>query len=62
VAEVRKDNVSLKFQYILNEPNKELERQIRRKAIRRLVELISDREKIVDKIPDLPDDVGHHII
>jgi small-conductance mechanosensitive channel len=62
VAEVRKDNVSLKFQYILNEPNKELERQIRRKAIRRLVELISEREKIVDKIPDLPDDLGHHII
>ncbi len=62
VAEVRKDNVSLKFQYILNEPNKELERQIRRKAIRRLVELISEREKIVDKIPEIPDDLGHHII
>ncbi|MBU6341254.1 MAG: mechanosensitive ion channel family protein [Bacteroidetes bacterium] len=62
VAEVRKDNVSLKFQYILKEPNKDLERQIRRKAIRRLVELISEREKIVDELPELPDDLGHNII
>lgn len=62
VAEVKKDSVSMKFQYILKEPNKELERQIRRKAIRRLVELISEREKIVDRIPDLPDDLGHHVI
>jgi small-conductance mechanosensitive channel len=62
VAEVKKDSVAMKFQYILKEPNKELERQIRRKAIRRLVELISEREKIVDRIPDLPDDLGHHII
>lgn len=62
VAEVKKDSVAMKFQYILKEPNKELERQIRRKAIRRLVELISEREKIVDRIPDLPDDLGHNII
>lgn len=62
VAEVKKDSVAMKFQYILKEPNKELERQIRRKAIRRLVELISEREKIVDRVPDLPDDLGHHII
>jgi small-conductance mechanosensitive channel len=56
VAEVRKDNVSMKFQYILKEPNKEMERVIRRRAIRRLVEIISEREKFVDKIPDLPED------
>lgn len=62
VAEVRKDNVSMKFQYILKEPNKDLERQIRRAAIRRLVEIISDREKIVDRIPELPDMPGHAVI
>jgi len=62
VAEVRKDSISLKFQYILKEPNKDLERQIRRRTIRRLVEIISDREKFVDKIPELPDTPGHAII
>lgn len=65
VFEVRKDNVAMKFQYILKEPNKELERQIRRRAIRRLVEIISEREKIVDKIPnlpDMPDMAGHSVI
>jgi small-conductance mechanosensitive channel len=62
VAEVGKDSVSMKFQYILKEPNKELERLIRRKTIRRLVEIISEREKIADQIPDLPDSAGHGII
>lgn len=65
VFEVRKDNVAMKFQYILKEPNKELERQIRRRAIRRLVEIISEREKIADKIPelpDMPDATGHAVI
>jgi hypothetical protein len=62
VAEVAKDSVSMKFQYILKEPNKDLERLIRRKTIRRLVEIISEREKIADQIPDLPDSAGHGII
>jgi small-conductance mechanosensitive channel len=63
VAEVKKDSVVMKFQYILKEPNKELERLIRRKTIRRLVEIISGREKIVDNIPDMPDDfLGHAVI
>lgn len=62
VAEVKKDSVSLKFQYILKQPNKDLERQIRRRTIRRLVEIISEREKFVDKIPELPDSPGHAII
>ncbi len=62
VADVKKDCVVMKFQYILNEPNKELERQIRRRAIRRLVELISEREKFVDQIPELPDMPGHNVI
>jgi hypothetical protein len=52
----------MKFQYILKEPNKDLERLIRRKTIRRLVEIISEREKIADQIPDLPDSAGHGII
>ncbi|HAD10856.1 MAG TPA: Mechanosensitive ion channel [Saprospirales bacterium] len=62
VAEVKKDLVSMKFQYILKEPNKELDRLIRRKAIRRLVEIISEREKVADQIPDLPDMPGHSVI
>lgn len=65
VAEVRKDSVALKFQYILNQPNKDLERQIRRKTIRRLVEIIGEREKFVEKLPDLPDlpdPSGHAVI
>jgi len=62
VADVKKDSVAMKFQYILKEPNKDLERLIRRKTIRRLVEIISEREKIVDRIPDLPDDLGHSVI
>ena len=62
VAEVKKDSWSLKYQYILKEPNNDLERQIRRRTIRRLVEIISEREKFVDKIPELPDTPGHAII
>jgi len=54
VAEVKKDYVLMKFQYILKEPNKELERVIRRRTIRHLVQIISQREKFVDKIPDMP--------
>lgn len=49
VAEVRKDFVLMKFQYILKEPNKELERMIRRKTVRKIVEFISLREKIVQQ-------------
>lgn len=60
VAEVNRGSVTMKFQYILKEPNKELERAIRRKTVRRLVELISGREKFVDQIPELPDDFPGH--
>ncbi|MBK9338931.1 MAG: mechanosensitive ion channel [Lewinellaceae bacterium] len=60
VAEVGRGSVTMKFQYILNEPNKELERAIRRKVVRRLVEIISGREKFVDNIPDLPEDFPGH--
>ncbi|MBL7796852.1 MAG: mechanosensitive ion channel [Saprospiraceae bacterium] len=60
VAEVNRGSVTMKFQYILNEPNKELERAIRRKVVRRLVEIISGREKFVDNIPELPEDFPGH--
>lgn len=60
VAEVNRSGVVMKFQYILKEPNKDLERAIRRKAVRRLVEIISGREKFVDKIPELPEDFPGH--
>ncbi|MFN0215987.1 MAG: mechanosensitive ion channel family protein [Saprospiraceae bacterium] len=62
VAEVKKDLVVMKFQYILKDPNKDLERQIRRRTTRRLVEIISAREKIADQIPDLPETIGHSVI
>lgn len=62
VAEVKKDLVTMKFQYILKEPNKDLERQIRRRTTRRLVEIISEREKVADQIPELPDSPGHAVI
>ena len=55
VAEVRKQSVLMKFQYILKEPNKEMERVIRRKTVRRIVEFISGREKIIEQLPDLPE-------
>ncbi len=55
VAEVRKDYVLMKFQYILKEPNKELERVIRRKTVRKIVEFISLREKIVEQRTGLLD-------
>jgi hypothetical protein len=45
----------MKFQYILKEPNKEMERVIRRKTVRRIVEFISSRQKIIEQLPDLPE-------
>lgn len=60
VAEVNRTGVVMKFQYILKKPNKDLEREIRRTAIRRLVQIISGREKIVDNIPELPDEFPGH--
>lgn len=52
-AEVRKDYVLMKFQYILKVPNKDMERVIRRKTVRQVVEFISTREKIVGQRPEL---------
>jgi small-conductance mechanosensitive channel len=52
IVEIRKDSVVLKFQYILKEPNKELERAIRKTANRRMVSIISNRGRMVDGLPD----------
>ena len=57
-TEVKKDSVSMKVQYVLTEPDKELDRTIRRIVVRKIVALISSREKFVDQIPDLPEDAG----
>ena len=40
VVDIRKDSVSLKFQYVLREINRDLEREIRRKTVRRVVNYI----------------------
>lgn len=55
IAEISRGSVACKFQYILRVPDKDLERVIRRTVARRLVQLISAREKYVDKISGLPD-------
>lgn len=36
VVEIRKDSLTLKFQYVLHQINRELEREIRRKTVRRV--------------------------
>jgi small-conductance mechanosensitive channel len=37
VVEIRKDSLALKFQYLLKQINRELEQEIRRKTVRRIV-------------------------
>jgi small-conductance mechanosensitive channel len=55
VVEMGKDSVVMKFQYILNQPNKTLERDIRKTANRRLVAIISNRGRFIGNLPDLDD-------
>lgn len=40
IVEIRKDSLSLKFQYVLREINRDLEREIRRKTARRIVNYV----------------------
>ncbi len=61
VAEINRTSVVCKFQYILRQPDKDLERHIRRTVARRLVQLISAREKYVDKISDLPNSIDEKV-
>jgi small-conductance mechanosensitive channel len=56
VVELRKDSLALKFQYVLNQINPELEREIRRKTVRRVVNFIKLRTATADdkKAPTVP--------
>lgn len=40
IGDIKKDSVTLKFQYILNQVNRELEQDIRRKTVRRVVNYV----------------------
>ena len=42
IVEIKKDYIAFKFQYILNTPNHDLEREIRRKIIRQIFHLINN--------------------
>ena len=45
IVEIRKDYVSLKFQYILDKPDRELERDIRRATIRKVLQIIIESQE-----------------
>lgn len=47
IVEIKKDAVSMKFQYILNEPNRELERDIRKVMVRHVVHIIKEHQNRV---------------
>lgn len=40
IGDIKKDSITLKFQYILNQINRELEQDIRRKTVRRIVNYV----------------------
>ena len=44
IVEIKKDLVSLKFQYTLDNPNRELERDIRRATIRKVLQIILENQ------------------
>ncbi len=44
IVEIKKDLVSLKFQYTLDKPDRELERDIRRATIRRVLQIILESQ------------------
>lgn len=48
IVDIKKDSVSMKFQYILNEPNRELERDIRRVMVRHVVHIIKEHQNRVN--------------
>jgi small-conductance mechanosensitive channel len=45
IVEIKKDFVSLKFQYVLDKPDRELERDIRRATIRRVLQIILESQE-----------------
>ena len=40
IVDIRKDSIDFKFQYVLHQINRELEREIRRKTVRRIVNYV----------------------
>ncbi|GJM35948.1 MAG: hypothetical protein DHS20C18_49490 [Saprospiraceae bacterium] len=51
IVEIKKDSISLKFQYILHRINRELEREIRKKTVRRVVNFIKKNSPTMAKPP-----------
>lgn len=45
VVDIRKESLSLKFQYVLKQINRELEIDIRRRTVRRIVDFVKEREQ-----------------
>ncbi len=45
IVEIKKDYVSMKFQYILDKPDRELERDIRRATVRRVLQIIVESQE-----------------
>jgi small-conductance mechanosensitive channel len=45
IVEIKKDYVSMKFQYILDKPERELERDIRRATVRRVLQIIVESQE-----------------
>jgi small-conductance mechanosensitive channel len=46
IVEIKKDYVSMKFQYILDQPDREMERDIRRVMVRRVVQVIKEHQEL----------------
>ena len=44
IVDIKKDYISLKFQYTLNQHDRELERDIRRLTVRRVVQVIKEHQ------------------
>ena len=46
IVDIKKDYVSMKFQYILDQPDREMERDIRRVMVRRVVQVIKEHQEL----------------
>lgn len=54
VVEIRKDSLTLKFQYVLHQINRELEREIRRKTVRRVTNHVKQNLAVSTKREEVP--------
>jgi small-conductance mechanosensitive channel len=52
IGEIRKDSVMLKFQYVLTRINRELEQEIRRKTVRRVVNYVKSNYVSANHLQD----------